>query len=419
MKVLSGSSICAAAALCATVTAQDWSAFRGPSGNGISGAVNVPTVWSEDQGVAWKVALPGQSNGSPIVSADCVFLVSAEEVGRKRHLHCFDKDDGASKWVRTIEFAKEMPTHKTNLYGGTTPAANGERVVVWHSSAGLVCYDFAGNEAWKRELGDFRHQWGYGTSPVLHKGKVILHSGPGQTVFVAAFDLKSGETIWQTDEPVENNGERNDANKYMGSWSTPVVVTVGGQEIVVCSMATRVNGYELATGKIIWNCDGLRGERGDLAYASPVIANDICVAMGGFKGPAIGFRMTGSGDISDRRLWRKDKANPQRIGSGVFVDGYIYMANAGVNTIECIDSASGEPLWQQRTQGAAHWGSLVYADGRLYTTDQNGNTTVFQPNAEKFELIATNRLDDPGNSTPAIIDGVIYVRTFGHLYCIR
>ncbi|MCP4508699.1 MAG: PQQ-binding-like beta-propeller repeat protein, partial [Fuerstiella sp.] len=181
-----------------TTAAEDWSAFRGPLGDGISRAVNVPAEWSEDQGVAWKVALPGKSNGSPIVSANCVFLVSAEDAGRKRHLHCFDAHDGTSKWVRTVSFPKEMPTHKTNLYGGTTPAADGERVVVWHSSAGLVCYDFVGNELWKRELGEFRHQWGYGTSPVLHKGKVILHSGPGQTVFVAAFDLKNGDAIWQT-----------------------------------------------------------------------------------------------------------------------------------------------------------------------------------------------------------------------------
>ncbi|MEO1982401.1 MAG: PQQ-binding-like beta-propeller repeat protein, partial [Fuerstiella sp.] len=275
MNALPGISICVAVTLCATTAAEDWSAFRGPSGDGISGAVNVPTEWSEDQGVAWKVPLPGKSNGSPIVSANRVFLVSAQDAGQKRHLHCFDANDGTSKWVRTVEFAKEIPTHKTNLYGGTTPAADGERVVVWHGSAGLFCYDFAGHELWKRQLGEFRHQWGYGTSPVLHKGKVILHSGPGQTVFVAAFNLKNGDTIWQTVEPVENDGERNDANKYMGSWSTPVVATVGGQEIVVCSMATRVNGYDLTTGKIIWSCNGLRGERGDLAYASPVIADDI------------------------------------------------------------------------------------------------------------------------------------------------
>ena len=399
---------------------EDWSAFRGPHGNGVSTATNVPVEWSAEKNIAWNVELPGECNGSPIVSSAHIFVTSAENNGHKRHLHCFSAADGSQKWVRTEEFGRTMPTHKTNQYGGTTPAANGERVVVWHASAGLVCYDFAGNQQWKRDLGEFRHQWGYGTSPVLHGEKIILHSGPGQAVFVAAFDLNSGKTLWKTDEPVEHDGERNDANKYMGSWSTPVIVTAGGKELAVCSMATRVNGYDLETGDIVWSCDGLRGERGDLAYTSPVVAGDICVAMGGFKGPAIGFRMAGGGNITDtQRLWREAKGTPQRIGSGIFVDGHIYVANAGPNTIECIDPATGKSTWAHRSQGGAHWGSLVYADGRLYTTDQNGTTTVFRPGSERFEQLAANHLGEPGNSTPAVANGEVFLRTFAHLYCIR
>ena len=359
-------------------------------------------------------------NGSPIVSDGRVFAISAEDEGHQRHLHCFQANDGSEKWVRTVEFGATMPTHKTNQYGGTTPAADGHRVVVWHASAGLYCYDFEGNELWNRGVGEFRHDWGYGTSPVLHDGRVILHSGPGQEVFVAAFDLNSGDELWKTVEPVENDGVKNAAGKYQGSWSTPVITSVGDRTVAVCSMATRVNGYDLHTGEIVFTCDGLRGERGDLAYSSPVIAGDICVAMGGYKGPAFGFRMAGAGNITDeQRLWRKDKQNPQRIGSGVAVDGYVYLANAGPNTIECIDPETGESLWQKRSAGGAHWGSLVYADGRFYTTDQNGTTSVFRPNPEQFEAIATNQLGEPGNSTPAVTDDAIFLRTFAHLYCFR
>ncbi|MCA9086612.1 MAG: PQQ-binding-like beta-propeller repeat protein, partial [Planctomycetaceae bacterium] len=246
--------------------AEDWCAFRGFNGNGWSDARDVPLQWSNDRNVAWKVQLPGQSNGSPIVSAGRIFLTSAEDDGRKRHLHCFDAASGETSWVRTVEFAQQMPTHKTNLYGGTTPAANGSRVVVWHGSAGLYCYDFDGNELWRRELGEFRHQWGYGTSPVLHHDRIILHSGPGKNVFVAAFSLSDGTTLWKTDEPVDGDGERNSDNKYMGSWSTPVITQLDGRHVAVCSMATRVNGYDMQTGEILWYCEGLRGDRGDLAY---------------------------------------------------------------------------------------------------------------------------------------------------------
>jgi outer membrane protein assembly factor BamB len=65
-----------------------------------------------------------------------------------------------------------------------------------------------------------------------------------------------------------------------------------------------------------------------------------------------------------------------------------------------------------------HWGSIVAAGGKLFVTNQNGMTQVFSPNPEKFELLASNDLGEPSNSTPAISDGRIYLRTFEHLYAI-
>lgn len=400
--------------------APDWPAFRGAAGNGITDAANVPTEWSADKNIAWRADVPGDCNGSPIVSAGRVFVTSADRDGQNRTLHCFAAEDGRERWSRTVKFGKVLPTHETNLYAGTTPAADGQRVVVWHASAGLHCYDMEGVELWQRQLGEFRHLWGYGTSPVLHDGRVLLHSGPGAQVFVMALHPETGETLWKFDEPVEGNGESNAAGKYMGSWSTPVIVRQADQQVVVCSMATRVIGLDFASGELLWSCDGIRGDRGDLCYTSPVIAGDICVAMGGYQGPALGVRMQGRGDITEQsRLWRKAEGNPQRIGSGVVVDGLIYQLNAGPNTVQCVDPQTGEIKWQARAPGAAHWGSVVYAEGLLFSTDQKGNTLLFRPNPEKFERVAVNALNEPTNATPAIVDGQIFIRTFGHLYCIR
>ena len=129
--------------------------------------------------------------------------------------------------------------------------------------------------------------------------------------------------------------------------------------------------------------------------------------------------MGGRGDITNsRRIWRDEENNPQRIGTGVYVESHIYMANAGPNTLECIDPQTGETKWRQRNSDGAFWGSVIHADGRLYATDQKGTTTIFQPNPEEFQRIAINRLDDDGNSTPAVADGAIFIRTFRHLYRI-
>ncbi|MCA9064257.1 MAG: PQQ-binding-like beta-propeller repeat protein [Planctomycetaceae bacterium] len=403
-----------------SVHAEDWSGFRGAHGTGASDARNLPLSWSSSENIAWKVPLPGNCNGSPVVAGNRIFVTSASEDGRQRTLHCISADDGATLWEGSVSYEQKMPTHQTNLYGGTTPAATSDRVVVWHASAGLFCYDHAGELKWQKSFGEFRHQWGYGTSPVIDNGVVFLHSGPGRNVFIAAFDLSSGDQKWKFDEPIDGDGERNSQRQYMGSWCTPVLVNADERQLLVCGMATRVIGLDSKTGELVWSCDGLRGERGDLCYTSPVIGGDVCVVMGGYQGPAIGFRMEGTGNITDSgRLWRVDKGNPQRIGSGVVVDGLLYMANAGPNLMQCIQPETGEVLWEERVRSGAHWGSLVSADGVLLTTGQNGDTLVIRPSAQGLDLVRTNSLGENTNSTPAVADGAIYIRTFGHLWCIR
>src|SRR5262245_39248453 len=150
--------IAAILVLAGTATADDWPAWRGPDGNGLSEEKKAPTTWAPDKNVKWKAPLPQWGNGSPIVSKGRVFVTSAEDAdGMKRSLLCFDRKDGKPLWKATVEFGKKETTHGTNGYCPTTPAADGERVVVWHGSAGLHCYDFEGKKLWSRELGDFPH----------------------------------------------------------------------------------------------------------------------------------------------------------------------------------------------------------------------------------------------------------------------
>ncbi len=405
--------------LASAAVAGDWPSFRGPRGDGISDEQQAPTQWSAQQHVKWKAPLPQPANGSPIVAGGRVFLTCAQDAeGKLRSLYCFDRADGKQLWVRTVDFGEKMPTHKTNPYCGSTPAVHGDRVVVWHASAGLHCYDLEGNAQWSRDLGRFEHIWGYGTSPVIHDCRVFLHSGPGRRIFLTAIDLQSGQTVWETDEPHAGDHSSRADGKYKGSWCTPIITDVGGQQQLICVMPTRILGYSLADGTILWSCEGIRHERGDLSYSSPVIAGDICVAVGGFRGPGIGVRLGGRGDVTDKlRLWRHPE-RPQSIGSGVYREGFIYQANAGPSTIQCLDPRTGEAVWTDRGGDTAHWGSVVYAAGHCYVTNQSGTTVVFRPNSEKFELVARNELGETSNSTPAISDGEIFIRTHQNIYCI-
>ena len=402
-------------ALACSAVADDWPAFRGPAGNGVAHEDKAPLHWSPGKNVRWKAALPGPGNSSPIVSRGRVFVTCAENEGRKRNLYCIDRRTGEKLWVRTVEFTTMEPTHRSNPYCASTPVADGSNVVVWHGSAGVFCYNFEGKELWRKDLGTMRHEWGYASSPIFHRGKVILNFGPGARTFLAALDLETGNLVWKRDEP---GGLDATDKRMVGSWSTPMVVQVEGKDQILCSMPTRVIACDPETGSLLWWCVGLADEKVDLVYAAPVVSGSIGVAFTGWvNGPTIGFKLGGSGDVTaSNRLWLEKQ--PQRIGSGVVVDGRLFIVNAGPGTAQCIECRTGKVLWTERLDGGESWGSVVLAAGRLYVTSRRGVTTVFRPDPAKLDVLAMNDLGEASHATPAISDGQIFLRTDGHLYCI-
>jgi outer membrane protein assembly factor BamB len=398
-------------------TAADWPAFRGPALTGVSDETGVPLKWSSDKNIRWQAPLPGPGNCSPIVSRNRVFVTCATDKGRHRGLYCFDRGDGKLLWERIVDFDEPDPTHDTNPYCGSSPAADGTRVVVWHGSAGLHCYDYDGKPLWSRDLGTFRHIWGYGSSPVFYRDSILLNCGPGERTFVTAIDRHNGKTLWQVDEAGgdEGNVRRGENPKWIGSWSTPIVTSVAGRDQVLVSLPHHVQAYDPNDGKILWSCDGL----GDLVYTSVLIGDGVGVAMSGYGGPAIGFKLGGSGNVTEtNRLWHVTAPNPQRIGSGVILDGCIFMVNEP-GLVQCLDVKTGKELWKDRLGGEKVWASIVAAEGRLYVTDEGGVTYVFAPNPEKLDLLAKNSVGEPTNSTLAISDGQLFLRTFEHLICIQ
>jgi outer membrane protein assembly factor BamB len=393
----------------------DWPAFRGPTGDGVSTETSAPIRWSGTENIKWATPLPQPGNGSPIVVGQQVLLTSVEDAdGLQRSLYSFDTDTGKQQWVQTVVLEQKMPTHKTNPYGASTPASDGKHVVVWHGSGGLHAYSMTGKPTWHRGYGKFQHMWGYANSPVIHEGKVILYTGPGmERSFVTVLDLETGKTIWEKDEPFTGNGEKNDKGQYQGSWCTPTIH--GGR--VLLAMPTRINAYELADGALAWTCSGVAHDRGDLGYSSLLLCDDLVFYTGGFRGPMLAVKTTGSEDVTDSRLYRIEK-QPQSIGSGVFVDGLVYRPNAGPGTIDCIDPKTGEIRWSERA-GDAFWASIIRVGDHLYATSQSGQTTVFKANPDQLETVAVNSLQDRMNATPAPANGRLYLRGFKKLYCVE
>jgi len=413
--------VCSLSALAALLTsplhAANWPAWRGPDGDGVTPETQIPLTWNATENVRWKVALPERGNSTPIVWGTRVFLTQA--VGKRRTLMCLDRADGKTLWQQGPEWAEAERTHGTNPFCAASPVTDGERVIAWFGSAGLWCFDLAGKEQWHLDLGVQDHEWGYGGSPVLEGDLCILNFGPGPRSFLIAVDKKTGKKAWQFDVPEPTPLEGPGASqKWIGSWSTPVVFDTGARRELVATLPGALFGFDPATGKELWRCTGMN----PLCYTNALFGDGIFVGLGGFGGWAIGVRAGGSGDVTaTHRLWQSKQA-PQRIGSGVFVGGRVIMpSDPGV--IECLDPKTGEILWKERVQPAgghatSSWSSLVRSGDRFYLLTQASDTVVFRA-GEKYEQLAVNALDDGMcNSSLAVSDGELFIRTHAHLWCI-
>jgi len=340
-----------------------------------------------------------------------VIRIAGRRCTRLKCYYCFSKTDGKQLWVKTVDYPVKEPTHPRNPYCGSTPAADGKHVVVWHGSAGVHCYDYDGKELWSRDLGTFRQIWGYASSPVLYGDSVLLNCGPGINSFVIALSLEDGHTLWKADEP-DGADDHNPKGDWVGSWATPVVAKVDGLDQVLVPQSRHVKAYDPKTGKVLWTCGGT----GNLAYADVMPGDGVAVAASGYTAPAIGFKLGGAGDVTAaNQLWRVEK-NPQRVGSGVVLGKYLYMVSEP--GFSCIELLTGREVWKERPEGQTFWASLVSAGDRLYVTSQQGVTYVFAADPTQFRLLATNDIGEGSNSTIAVSDGQIFLRTFKSLYCI-
>ncbi len=389
--------------------ADDWPAWRGPTGLGVSSEKNLPLRWSASENVKWKVPLPAPGNSTPIIWGSRVYLTQAIDGGKKRMLLALDRKDGRIVWQTTVEYAEPEPTHEDSPYASASPVTDGERIVVSYGSAGVFAYDFEGKELWRRDLGKFHHVWGNAASPVLHGDLCFLNGGPGPRTSLTALDKKTGKTAWQVEIP--GGLADGDSKTWTGSWSTPLALRAAGREELVVSFPHRLLAFDPATGREIWSCAGL----GRLVYTSPIAADGVVVAMSGFMGPPLAVRAGGEGDVTaTRRLWHEEKAQ-QRIGSGIISEGHIFIVN-DTGVAQCLELLTGKEIWRERL-GASAWGSLVLADGKLHIADQEGETHVFRP-VTKFERLAANPLGERTRASIAVSAGEIFIRTYKQLWCI-
>ncbi|MEK7678018.1 MAG: PQQ-binding-like beta-propeller repeat protein [Verrucomicrobiota bacterium] len=418
------------------VTESNWPSFRGPQASGRAEGFTTPETWDVEKGqnLKWKTAIPGLGHSSPVIWGNQLFVTTAVKESAEAELKvglygdinpvneatkhswillCLNKTNGHVLWQQTAH--EGMPTfqrHPKSSHANSTPATDGQHLVCFFGSEGLFCFDMRGKQLWQKNLGALdagyylvrSAQWGFGSSPVIHNGLVIVQCDVQTNSFLAAFDVNDGRELWRT--------SRTD----VPTWSTPTILTHQGRAQVVVNGYKHVGGYDAQTGQELWKLAG----GGDIPVPTPVVAHGLIfiTSAHGRMAPIYAVRAGATGDITlgqnetrnDHIVWSQSRRG-NYMQTPLVAGEHLYCCNdAGV--LACYLARTGENLYSERLGpgGSGFTASGVAADGKLYFSNENGLVYVVKT-GPRLEVIATNSLGETCMASPALSEGKLFFRT--------
>ena len=384
--------------------AKYWSRWRGPSGQGMVSSGTYPDTWSDTQNVLWRTPVPGRGNSSPIVWGDRVFLSTAYDNGRRVSVGAFRRTDGGRLWETFAPVGRTGSTHFKNGHASATPVTDGERVYVSFGARGLLAVDLAGAIVWQQDIGPMQAYHGTAGSPLLYRDRLILYQDQFSDSFIAAFDTRTGRTLWKT------------SRSASVGWGTPIAVRVGDHDEIIVSGQNTVYGYDPDTGRELWRCQGSNEE----VIPTPVVGHGMVYCSSGRAGPTLAIRPGGRGDVTRSHLaWTSPRGSPF-VPSPIVHDRSLYMVNDMASIVTCLDAVTGQSVWQGRLGVAQREGfsaSPVAVGDKLFFTNDDGETFVIRA-GPKFELLHVNRIGEGTLASPALVDGRWYIRTDRSLLAI-
>ena len=322
---------------------------------------------------------------------------------------CLDRATGRTLWQH---IACEQVPHEgfranDGSFASASPVTDGKHFYAYFGSRGLYCYDLDGKLEWSQRFGDMRIAMGFGegSSPALSGDTLVVNWDHEGGSFIIALDKNTGATLWKTPRDEKT------------SWSTPLVVEVDGKAQVITTATRKIRGYDLATGKLIWECGGLTSN----VIPTPVAEGTMLYTTSGFRGNALmAIRLGRTGDLTgtDAIAWSYGKSTPYVPSPLLYGERlYFFASNNGI--LSCFDAKSGRPLINAERLEAlpAVYASPLGASGRVYLTGRNGTAVVLKQ-SDVLEVLATNRLDEKFDASPAAVGRELFLRGQESLYCI-
>ena len=393
---------------------ESWWQFLGPTGNGHSGATDLPLNWSEKQNVAWKTRIHDRGWSSPVISGNQIWMTTATADGHKLFAVCVDKNTGRIVHDRHI-FDVESPQKITseNTYATATPVIEEGRVFVHFGTYGTACLDTkTGKSIWtRRDLKcDHEANAGPASSPTIIGGNLVVHVDGRDVQYIIALDRQTGKTVWKTPRSFDYSKVPVHKRKAYGM---PGLAPRGDGIQLVSSVGQGVYYYD-DSGMELWR---VRHQGWSIA-PRPVSGHGLVFAIVDRDNPELwAIRHDGKGDVTDTHIaWKEKRSMPQRC-TPLLVEDLLYVVNrAGIMT--CLEATSGETVWKTRLEGAFS-ATPIFAKDRIYLFNEDAVCTVIRP-GRKFEVLAVSSLSKQQLlATPAIDGNAFIVRTGSHLYRIE
>jgi outer membrane protein assembly factor BamB len=396
--------------------AEDWTRFRGPTGQGVSYETGLPLTWSKTENIAWKTVIPGNGWSSPVIHGDRVFVTSTTDDGRSCHVICVDRRSGEILWNTKVFEQKISKKRNENSYATPTPTTDGRRVYAVFSSGRMVAVDNDGEVAWTNHDVKFYGHHGLAASPILYQDIVIMaYDGssdgennkvgwkiPWDQAVLLAVDKASGTVRWRGKRGLSRLGH-----------VTPNVLRVNGMDQIISGAGDSVGGFDPTNGKLIWSIYS----KGEGVTPSIVVGDGLVFSCSGFEAPTIRvIRPNGKGDVTRTHMaWEQTKGVPP-LASMLHVKPYIYSVN-DKGIVTCFQATSGDIVWQDRI-GGKHTCSPIYSDGRIYFLSEAEGESVVIEAGSQLKILARNSLEEKCKASMAASQGNLFVRSEQHLFCI-
>jgi outer membrane protein assembly factor BamB len=394
---------------------ENWPQFRGPHGDSRADDAKLPLTWSEKKNIVWKTAIHDKGWSSPVVWGDQIWLTTAKEDGKQMFAVCVDRASGEVRHDLKV-FDVEEPSalwRKFNSFASPTPAIEEGRVYVHFGTYGTACLDTkSGATRWQRRDLHCDHWRGAASSPILYGDLLFLTFDGYNKQYIVALDKKSGATVWKKDRAIDYKTTDGDLKK---AFATPAIRTVEGKPQLISSAAVATIAYEPRTGEELWKV-----YHGGMNVTAPPLSGQgrifLCTGDGGLR--LLAVRAGGRGDVTNTHIdWTMRKGNVPSHSSPILVDDLLYMAANDSGILTCVEAKTGKQVWQERV-GGKFWAAPLYAEGRLYFFDEDGNGHVIAAGLE-WKKLATNKLNDGCRASPAVAGNALFVRTLTHLYRIE